>query len=1220
MRALPFCAGLSMLLAACSSGNNPTVTPATLTVTATPSSVVADGTNTITVHVAGPATGKVTLSTTQGTFDNGTSTTESTTVPFDATLHSCNASQTAGCTGTVTLRAVDAAGVAGAVSVQFTSNTGSLTIVATPTSATANGTSTVSIRVGGTASGNVTLTTTIGVFDNGNKTMTSATFPFTATLHSCDGAADTACIGAAAVRASDTGGNTASTSVTFTAPSSPVNPGTVSIGQITVTREFDVQGVRYSGFQEVNMLTFKVLDSAGNAYSAGLPVSFKHQSLGGSFIGATASCTTANPSECTASGVTDAQGLVAVPLVSGTAAGLVSVTAEATYSNFTVTTTAGHIAIIGAKANGAHAFIDCSPKSIPAFIDSHTCLTTFYQGDITCSAYFGDRFGNVLGVATLATFMSEAGAAGPPVSTAAYDPAQAAALGVATTTITVAGAPLPMDVPPIGGEPSLSVDNDACGSGVSLTRIRNPRDGLATVIVMARGEEGFTDLNGNGIHDDGEPFVDIGEPFVDANDDGQWNDGEPFVDLNGNLKHDGPNGVWDKDTTIWAETRIVYTGLPDFGPGLAGEPAMSYVTPSASSIIPTGTATVLLKARDENLNPLAPLVTKFAAAPETGIVSSAKVATTSGDKDRLGMLFSQQYCQEAPPAAAQTCSNVCMWSPCYVRTIIGAFGAYSFASVVVTAGSKAGGDLVDLPVTVDTTTIWGLYASITVETPTAPTPPATTGPLGQVSLLSKQYSVQGVRDSGFQEVNSLTFQVLDTSGNPFPAGQTVKFSHQSLGGSFIGASPTCTANNCTAAGVTDAGGRVTVQLVAGSVAGIVSVGASATASTVTVSTTAAGLAIVGAKASGAHIGVSCTPQNIPALIGPRDCLTTYYNKDVKCTAYFGDRFNNVLGVSLLATFMSEAGSAGPPVATIAFDPNSGSDQTTNLGHATNTISVTGGPLPQDVIPVGVEPFATVTSDPCGTGATSDRTHNPRDGLVTIIVMARGEEGFVDLNGNGRYDPPNPAASFLGEPFIDLGEPYIDADDNGQYDSGEQFVDLNGDGVYNGPNDMWDADTTIWAETRIMYTGLPSASASSANPASLVVPGTTTGYATFVFKDENLNALAPTFTSWTGAGALVSRKGLTTLGLTITPSTLDVLGLTFTQRYCKEKPGVAPVNCYSTCVYPTCYVRTTVGGYSAGSTGQLAVTGRGVSGSDTVEIDPAVDNTTLNVLTLPVTIP
>ena len=60
------------------------------------------------------------------------------------------------------------------------------------------------------------------------------------------------------------------------------------------------------------------------------------------------------------------------------------------------------------------------------------------------------------------------------------------------------------------------------------------------------------------------------------------------------------------------------------------------------------------------------------------------------------------------------------------------------------------------------------------------------------------------------------------------------------------------------------------------------------------------------------------------------------------------------------------------------------------------------------------------------------------GRATILATAIGEESFTDTNGNGYWDP--------GEPFVNLGEPYRDDNENGAYDSGEYFLDFNQNGM------------------------------------------------------------------------------------------------------------------------------------------------------------------------------
>ncbi|MGA8890426.1 MAG: hypothetical protein WB493_02575 [Anaeromyxobacteraceae bacterium] len=206
--------------------------------------------------------------------------------------------------------------------------------------------------------------------------------------------------------------------------------------------------------------------------------------------------------------------------------------------------------------------------------------------------------------------------------------------------------------------------------------------------------------------------------------------------------------------------------------------------------------------------------------------------------------------------------------------------------------------------------------------------------------------------------------------------------------------------------------------------------------------------------NGGHISLDCTPWSVPAF-ADHDCLYSHLEEPetVSCTMKLADRHGMVIGVETAVSFMSEAGAISP----VAFSPAyPGSPET--LGHAVGYLEVYGAPLPPDVSPFPGELSAT-TDFGCG-----PRTANPRDGYVTVIAWVRGEEGFVDANRNGVYD--------LGEPFVDEGEPYVDGNDNGRWDPGEWFLDVNGDGAYTGPNGRWDADTFVWSQTRVVYTGLP----------------------------------------------------------------------------------------------------------------------------------------------------
>ncbi len=112
-------------------------------------------------------------------------------------------------------------------------------------------------------------------------------------------------------------------------------------------------------------------------------------------------------------------------------------------------------------------------------------------------------------------------------------------------------------------------------------------------------------------------------------------------------------------------------------------------------------------------------------------------------------------------------------------------------------------------------------------------------------------------------------------------------------------------------------------------------------------------------------------------------------------------------------------------------------------------------------PVDVDP---VSGEPSRPGPLGE-TLNPRDGVVTLLAVLRGREAFDDLNGNGVFDEDT-------ETFDDIGEPFLDVDDDGVFTLGTDpyFADTNEDGTQNGPNGTYDATAYIGASTKIIWSG------------------------------------------------------------------------------------------------------------------------------------------------------
>ncbi|NTV09388.1 MAG: hypothetical protein HGA47_01265 [Zoogloea sp.] len=71
---------------------------------------------------------------------------------------------------------------------------------------------------------------------------------------------------------------------------------------------------------------------------------------------------------------------------------------------------------------------------------------------------------------------------------------------------------------------------------------------------------------------------------------------------------------------------------------------------------------------------------------------------------------------------------------------------------------------------------------------------------------------------------------------------------------------------------------------------------------------------------------------------------------------------------------------------------------------------------------------------CSVNFTS-AAQRPADGRVTVLAYSTGEESFTDTNGNNVYD--------FGEAYTDLGDIFIDSNENGVWDAGEQYFPFGG---------------------------------------------------------------------------------------------------------------------------------------------------------------------------------
>ncbi|MBC7625055.1 MAG: hypothetical protein H7232_16910 [Aeromicrobium sp.] len=267
-------------------------------------------------------------------------------------------------------------------------------------------------------------------------------------------------------------------------------PAVGSIQYVSATpTSITLRGTGGTGRQETSQVSFRVVDVGGNPLG-GRTVSFTlNTTVGG--IALSSVTATSDPST----------GLVVTNVQAGTVSTPVRVTASTVAGNQTLTTQSDQLVITtGIPAQDSFS-IAASTLNIEGWnIDGTTTQITVRTAD---------HFRNPVPDGTAITFTAEGGSI----------------VGSCTTR------------------------DGACSATFTSQTLR-PSNGRITVLAYAVGEEGFTDLNGNGWFDLGElvdadgKSTDRGEAFVDFNENGIRDANEPFIDFNNNGIFDGPDGKY----------------------------------------------------------------------------------------------------------------------------------------------------------------------------------------------------------------------------------------------------------------------------------------------------------------------------------------------------------------------------------------------------------------------------------------------------------------------------------------------------------------------------------------------------------------------------------------------------------------------------------------------------------------------------------------------------
>lgn len=333
-------------------------------------------------------------------------------------------------------------------------------------------------------------------------------------------------------------------------------------------------------------------------------------------------------------------------------------------------------------------------------------------------------------------------------------------------------------------------------------------------------------------------------------------------------------------------------------------------------------------------------------------------------------------------------------------------------------------------------------------------------------------SIPGSPASGARSSN-LTF-VVRNAANMGVSGVPLVFAVQpgSAGGATV--APTAT---------TDATGKAIVTVTSGDSAGNITIKATVAATLGTSSEIFAvspGTTVNYGIPSGKTSIFSCTQRNLGALHVTNVAPPTRQNVDTQCTVTLRDRKGVPVGAGITVTFYQESG---------AFEPNPA--VTNAAGVATVTYHSYSQTLPADVTPIAGEP--------------SSGAKNPRDMLVTLMAVVPGEEGFEDR-------PPADGGTDVrfdeGEWFYDQGEPFVDVNDNNQFDQAVEpdfFDTVPQNGQWDGPNGQWDQSIQLQLTTHVLLTGM--ASRLELSPAGPWTVGSAPLVVDFTWGDDYFNPLS-----------------------------------------------------------------------------------------------------------------
>ena len=470
------------------------------------------------------------------------------------------------------------------------------------------------------------------------------------------------------------------------------------------------------------------------------------------------------------------------------------------------------------------------------------------------------------------------------------------------------------------------------------------------------------------------------------------------------------------------------TGGGTGGGGTPGQPTIA-LTLSTATVTAAAPATVTALVKDATGVPAAGQVVQFGTTGGLGKLSSssaltdasgsasvslqpATVATTGADQVTASTVvngttvlatagFQLTATQVTIANFASDVSVLAAYGQATITATLAGTTATSPVNVVVSSGCVAKGKASLTPASATTSTGVATFtyrdagcgatdltdtisASVTGTVATASVQLTLTSPqVSSITFSSATPPTIYLKGSGLNETSQVIFQVRDTAGNGLP-GQSVQLEMVSAAG-----------------GVTLDSGLVPVTKLSDSLGNVVArinSGTVPTAVRVKATLVAGGISTVSSNLS---VAVGLPAQlNFSLAQGTRNIEG--FNIDGTPNTYSiiaSDRLGNPVPDGTAINFVTEGGQ----VEAIKF-----TGTVNGLARATANF-------------LSAEP-------------------RPRDGRVTVLAYALGEESFLDVNGTNVYELS------AGEPFMELGDVYLDRAFNGVYDAAvDQFISLSPSG-------------------------------------------------------------------------------------------------------------------------------------------------------------------------------